>query len=159
MLSIVYTIGTKWRRQRRRVRRLRRRRFPTNSPSLAGPKGVSRTGIKYPRRGIPHSDVTLGCTIISYSRMPYNILLSDVLMVLYNVYTLGYPDGFIQYIYIYILLDTLIILFKIYIYIYINNPIYSVRWIANISTIQYVPLFWFANISTIQYIPLDGLPY
>ena len=30
--------------------------FPTTLPAWQGPKGVSRAGIKYPVRGIPHSD-------------------------------------------------------------------------------------------------------
>ena len=55
-------------------------------------------------------------------------------------------DKKLIYIYIYIIYILLI-------YIYIQ---YSVRWIANISTIQYIPLLWFANISAIQDIPLDG---
>ena len=30
---------------------------PTTLPAWQGPRGVSRAGIKYPVRGIPHSDI------------------------------------------------------------------------------------------------------
>ena len=92
----------------------------------------------YQSEGFPERDIWSLCVIPSWpcqagrvvgkppsSSPPPSASLWDTLMVVYNVYTLGYPDGFIQCIYsgipwwfytMYILLDTLMVLYNVYIF-------------------------------------------
>ena len=124
-------------------------------------------GEKKPLRAVTRQTKLIYNTIqystVQYITLHYTIIPYNTIIPLYNVYTLGYPDGFIQCIYswipwwfytMYILWDTLMVLYTIY----INNPIYSVRWIANISTIQCIPLDVFPYILAIRYIPLGREP-
>ena len=99
------------------------------------------SGGKNPLREHPQADKayiqynTIQYSTVQYITLHYTIIPYNTIIPLCNVYTLGYPDGFIQCIYSGIpwWFYTMIILAIQYIPLggytnHINNSIYSVRW-------------------------------